>query len=126
MEGVVYPPSSFKIVVGTLSINKRPDMNMKWVSCGRCRCMLYHEDKDSNNVVTGAEFERQHKQKPASPSLHLYYQERVIDIHDALPKYADMPDTLGGTGNLLDADGSPYKEKMEEETPEKPCFSLFL
>lgn len=125
MEGVVYPPSSFKIVQGTLSINKRPDMNMKRVSCGKCKCMMYHEDKDLNHVVSGAEFERQHKQKPAAPSAHLYYQERVIDVHDRLPKFADLSETLGGTGNLLDTDGSPYKEKIEE-TPEKPCFSLFF
>jgi hypothetical protein len=35
------------------------------------------------------------------PKAHLFYSERVIDIADGLPKFADMPAEIGGTGECL-------------------------
>lgn len=35
------------------------------------------------------------------PGLHVHYGEKVLSIPDGLPKYADMPAELGGSGNEL-------------------------
>lgn len=40
-----------------------------------------------------------------APSCHIFYRERVINIDDGLPKYADLPSQLGGSGCLI---GSPH------------------
>lgn len=33
--------------------------------------------------------------------LHVHYDEKVLSIADGLPKYADMPAELGGSGKEL-------------------------
>lgn len=35
------------------------------------------------------------------PTSHVNYAERVIDMRDGLPKYRDMPDTAGGSGEMM-------------------------
>jgi hypothetical protein len=35
------------------------------------------------------------------PPVHLYYAEKVLAIHDDLPKYSDYPIELGGSGETL-------------------------
>ena len=35
------------------------------------------------------------------PGLHVHYGEKVLSIADGLPKYADMPVELGGSGKEL-------------------------
>ena len=35
------------------------------------------------------------------PRLHVHYGEKVLSIADGLPKYADMPVELGGSGKEL-------------------------
>lgn len=35
------------------------------------------------------------------PGLHVHYGEKVLSITDGLPKYADMPAQLGGSGKEL-------------------------
>lgn len=36
-----------------------------------------------------------------SPSGHVFYNERMIDLPDDLPKFADMPAEAGGSGKLV-------------------------
>lgn len=36
------------------------------------------------------------------PGLHVHYAERVLDINDSLPKFADVPKEAGGTGALIE------------------------
>ena len=36
------------------------------------------------------------------PTLHVHYQERVLDMRDGLPKFADQPKAFGGSGELID------------------------
>lgn len=35
------------------------------------------------------------------PQIHVNYQEKVLQITDGLPKYKDLPDTSGGSGDLI-------------------------
>lgn len=47
---------------------------------------------------------------PFLPALHLHYAERVMDIADGLPKFADFPERLGGTGAMAaEPDATQYR-----------------
>ncbi len=35
------------------------------------------------------------------PASHVNYAERVIDVRDGLPKFRDMPENAGGTGEMM-------------------------
>ncbi len=36
------------------------------------------------------------------PTAHIYYRERVLDMQDGLPKFADLPAELGGSGEMIE------------------------
>ena len=38
---------------------------------------------------------------PFHPALHVNYQEKVLPIHDGLPKMKDLPKEMGGSGQTL-------------------------
>lgn len=38
--------------------------------------------------------------------VHCWYKNRLVDVHDGAPKFADLPTAFGGTGALLANDGS--------------------
>jgi hypothetical protein len=38
---------------------------------------------------------------PFASTLHVFCAEAVIAIDDGLPKYADLPEAMGGSGALL-------------------------
>lgn len=35
------------------------------------------------------------------PQIHVHYQEKVLQIKDGLPKYRDLPESSGGSGELI-------------------------
>jgi len=35
------------------------------------------------------------------PAVHVFYSEKVVSIKDGLPKMADVPEEMGGSGNTL-------------------------
>ena len=37
-----------------------------------------------------------------APTSHIFYAERVINIADGLPKFADMPTAFGGSGERIE------------------------
>ena len=37
-----------------------------------------------------------------TPAMHIFYEERVMDINDGLPKFADVPTEAGGSGVMVD------------------------
>lgn len=37
---------------------------------------------------------------PITPDHHVHYAERIFDIADGLPKFADLPERLGGGGAM--------------------------
>jgi hypothetical protein len=36
------------------------------------------------------------------PSIHLNYQDRVVSMPDGLPKFRDLPKSVGGTGEMME------------------------
>jgi hypothetical protein len=39
--------------------------------------------------------------------MHAYYKDRLVDMTDDLPKFADFPEAFGGSGKMLNSDGTP-------------------
>ena len=35
------------------------------------------------------------------PSMHIFYEDRVVEISDALPKFLDVPSEFGGSGKTV-------------------------
>lgn len=44
-----------------------------------------------------------------SPRQHVFYADRLYDINDGKAKIADAPKEFGGSGRLLNDDGSPIE-----------------
>lgn len=38
---------------------------------------------------------------PFTPTMHVHYGERILEVRDGLPKYRDLPEELGGSGELV-------------------------
>lgn len=36
------------------------------------------------------------------PKMHIFYDEGVLDMHDGLPKFVDVPEAIGGSGQMVD------------------------
>ena len=36
------------------------------------------------------------------PAFHIFYEERVMDVKDGLPKFLDKPQSMGGSGTMID------------------------
>ena len=41
------------------------------------------------------------------PGMHINYAEATWKVNDDLPKFADVPTELGGSGKMLDNAGNP-------------------
>jgi hypothetical protein len=35
------------------------------------------------------------------PEVHVFYSEKVVSIKDGLPKMADVPEEMGGSGDTI-------------------------
>ena len=42
---------------------------------------------------------------PFKPSFHIFYDERVMDLADGLPKFVALPPDFGGTGETIEEAG---------------------
>ena len=40
--------------------------------------------------------------KPFTPSMHLFYAEKILAIKDGLPKFKNCPADFGGSGETAD------------------------
>lgn len=38
---------------------------------------------------------------PFAPALHVHYGEKVLPVKDGLPKFKDMPEPFGGSGEMI-------------------------
>ena len=82
-------------------IRSRESETSERISCANCGgCVANHKPQFNMTVVypmtlAGSGF----KYEPAS---HIFYAERVMDFADGLPKFADMPERMGGSGELID------------------------
>ncbi|NNF80597.1 MAG: GFA family protein [Rhizobiales bacterium] len=94
-------PSAQVTISGGETITSATDEASGRVSCAACGgCVANHKPKAGMTVVypmtllgSGLTF---------VPAFHIYYAERVMDLADGLPKFADMPEGFRGSGEMLD------------------------
>lgn len=92
----LWPPGALQVSAGAEHIaafNKTPGSTRKW--CTRCGGHLFTEHPQMAltdvyaALIPGLPFE---------PAVHVHYQERVLRVHDGLPKMKDLPAAMGGSG----------------------------
>jgi len=95
----LWAPEALRITAGADSIgsySKTPNSVRKW--CRNCGGHLFTDHPSMNLVDVYAAM------LPAlafRPSVHVSYGEKVLAIHDGLPKQRDFPAEMGGSGVLL-------------------------
>jgi hypothetical protein len=114
-EGIIFPKDSFQPAEGTtLNSTKRPDMKMNMKTCPECTVKVYHTNNGDMDILAGMEYRRSYGLKDlpdhVKPAMHCYYKDRLMDINDDLPKFADFPTAFGGSGKMLNKDGTPVVE----------------
>ena len=118
LEAAIYVNNDSFTHTGELVKWKRPDLEMTNYACDACKCVLYHTTKQHQAIVSCSEIKR-HYGYVLKGAMHVHYQERVLDIADDLPKFANLPEMFGGTGEMMQSDGTlmeaPAKETTEEE-----------
>jgi len=100
-----YLTENFKITEGEYRLISIIRNNSRLYLCPQCRVLIYggSEDPDkqggiginvNNFQFTGG--------IPASfrPLRHIWYQNRIVDMNDDLPKFKDAPKEQFGTGEL--------------------------
>ena len=78
------------------SFSKSPQSERKWcLTCGG-HILTDHPSWGLTDVYAAIL-----PQLAFKPALHVHYQEAVVRLRDGLPKQADMPAEMGGSGRLL-------------------------
>ena len=79
------------------AFNKTPKATRKW--CRNCGGHILTESEQSGFIDVYPALISDFDFKPA---MHVHYQESVLRIKDGLPKWKDLPERGGGSGELLD------------------------
>ena len=96
----LWHPEAIKITKGADKIgvfNKTPRSSRKWCKTCGGHLMTEHPHWKLTDVYHAVipDF-------PFKAGLHANYAERVLSIKDGLPKLADFPTELGGTGKTVE------------------------
>jgi hypothetical protein len=95
----LWPPDAVKVTKGKENLgtfHKSENSLRRW--CKSCGGHVLTEHPQWNLVdVYAAVLENFHFE----PHLHVNYAETVLPMRDGLPKQADLPKEMGGTGTLV-------------------------
>lgn len=78
------------------AFSKTPRATRKW--CKQCGGHILTESEENGFVDVFPALISDFDFKPA---MHVHYQESVLGIKDGLPKWKDLPERGGGSGELL-------------------------
>ncbi len=95
----IWPSADVEITGGAV-ITSSTDAASGRVSCAACGgCVANHKPQVNMTVVypmtlvgSGLEYK---------PAFHIHYGERVMDVADGLPKFAEMPEQFRGSGETV-------------------------
>ena len=79
-----------------ITVTRRPDATPRLI-CASCGTKVINVPHASVRTVLPSLCE---DGSWFRPTMHMHWQERVIDVADALPKYLDFPAEFGGSGKL--------------------------
>ncbi len=78
------------------------------VSCGTCGgCFAYLKPTLVLTVIYPMTLAGPDGTFEFEPAFHIFYEERVMNVNDGLPKFVDLPEPLGGSGKTVEESGSP-------------------
>ncbi len=95
----LWKPEALSVTRGADNIdcyNKTPGSSRKW--CKRCGGHLFTEHPGMGLVDFYAALL---PQLAYVPTLHVHYQEAVLRVRDGLPKQRDLPEAMGGSGEIM-------------------------
>lgn len=95
----LWKPEQVKVTQGEDQIAtfaKNPSSERKW--CTKCggHIMSWHPPFGMFDVYAATIPTLEHK-----PGLHIFYAEKTLGIKDGLPKFKDLPEAFGGSGELV-------------------------
>lgn len=112
-EGLPFVASNVLVTRGDVRDVPRRD-GLAFVSklCTECDHRVFHVNKAGRAVVSLQEVRRAGRVPHGfEPQCHIYYEKRVLSIDDELPKYAVLPEWLGGDGRLAEVDDVGLQRK---------------
>ena len=95
----LWPPENVKVVKGAELLEtfaKTDASHRKW--CKKCGGHVMTEHPEMGMVDVYAAILPDLK---FEPEVHVFYGEKVVSVKDGLPKMADVPEEMGGSGNTL-------------------------
>jgi hypothetical protein len=102
-----YLTSNFHITSGGDSLDEIIKNNAKLLLCKSCHSLIYGISMDADKQA-GIGINANNFQLTATvpesfkPVRHIWYENRVVDFNDALPKFKDAPKEQFGSGELCD------------------------
>ena len=95
----LWPPESVKLVSGEEHVgtfNKTENSYRKF--CKKCggHLMADHPGMGLVDIYAAVLLDF-----PFEPMLHVNYKYKTVSVKDGLPKFKDLPEPLGGTGEML-------------------------
>tara|TARA_B100000700_G_scaffold158836_1_gene176040 strand:- start:85 stop:552 length:468 start_codon:yes stop_codon:yes gene_type:complete len=94
----IWPKDKVEITGDLIVSNKDPVSER--MTCSKCGGCLANGKPTLNMVAVYSQTLADSGFKYV-PDFHIFYDERVIDIADGLPKFNDLPETFGGSGNQV-------------------------
>ncbi len=98
----VFPKDSVQIE-GDVTISQ-VDAGSERVSCKVCGGCVANR-KPANNMIAVYAMTLAETDFKFEPAFHIFYEERVMDVTDGLPKYIDRPKGFGGSGDTMGESG---------------------
>lgn len=95
----LWKPDTVKVVEGEdkmQTYNKTPGSSRKW--CGRCGGHVLTDHPEMGLVDVYSVIIENFS---FTPSMHVFYKESVLPIKDGMPKFKDLPEQAGGSGETL-------------------------
>lgn len=104
-----YLMSFFKITAGIDNLEEIVRNNAKLLLCRSCHSLIYGISMDSSKQAgIGINANNFHfagaLPVPFLPVRHIWYENRVVDFNDNLPKFKDAPKEQFGSGELWQKD----------------------
>lgn len=96
----LWPPDLVKITKGADKVgafNRTPHTTRKWCTACGGHIMTASPEHGFADVYPALIPKLDFK-----PSMHVHYQESVLRVKDGLPKMKDLPESGGGSGELLE------------------------
>jgi hypothetical protein len=95
----LWPPDAVRITKGADAVgayHKTPLSHRKWCTTCGGHLMTEHPEWRLTDVYAAVL-----EGFPFEPAVHVHYGETVLRVRDGLPKQKDVPEEMGGSGELV-------------------------